>query len=131
VKFKSAVDWWYYIVIIFIACSLLFSLLPQVQSGEVSAFYGGSIALLALGVPVWLLFSTYYKVEGDRLTIRSGPFAWHMAVSEIESTKPSRSMLSAPALSLKRIELTYKQGQRICISPKDSQAFLKAIGHAS
>jgi hypothetical protein len=90
VKFKSAVDWRYYIVIVFVACSLLFSLLPQVQSGEVSVFYGGSIALLALGLPVWLLFSTYYNVEGDRLTIRSGPFAWYISVSEIESTKPSQ-----------------------------------------
>ena len=130
-KFKSAVDWWYYLVILFVIVSLLLSLAPQVLSGAVSTLYGVLVTLVGLGLPVLLLVSTHYTVEADTLVIRSGPFTWNIAVSEIESVKPSRSVFSAPALSLNRIELTYRQGRRILVSPKDSQAFLKAIGHAS
>ena len=130
-KFKSAVDWWYYLVILFVAISLLFSLAPQIHSGQTSVLFGGLVTAVSLGLPIWLLFSTYYTIKADTLLIRSGPFSWNIPVSEIESVKPSRSAVSSPALSLKRIELTYRQGRRVFISPKDSQAFLKAIGHAS
>ena len=130
-KFKSAVDWWYYLVILFVAISLLFSLAPQVHSGQASILFGGLVTAVSLGLPIWLLFSTYYTIKADTLLIRSGPFSWNIPVSEIESVKPSRSVVSSPALSLNRIELTYRQGRRVFISPKYSQEFLKAIGHAS
>ncbi len=83
------------------------------------------------GASSLVTFATHYTIEEDTLLIRSGPFSWNIPVSEIESVKPSRSAFSSPALSPNRIELSYQQGRRVLISPKNSEAFIKALGHAS
>lgn len=129
-KFESAVGWWYYLIIILVAGSLWFSFVPQIKTGQASPVFAVLVILLALGLPLWLLFSTFYRVENGILHIRSGPASWKIKVSEIHSAEPSHSLWSSPALSLNRIKLIYGQGKHILVSPKDHQAFLKAIGHA-
>jgi hypothetical protein len=88
----------------------------------------GVAAIIVFGLPVWLLFSTYYVVEANTLKIRSGPFGWSILISEIKSVRPSRSVLSSPALSLNRLEIQYGRGQSILVSPEDIEGFKNAIG---
>ena len=106
-EFRSAVDGW------FIALALV---LPAVT------------ALVAVGLPVWLMVSTVYRVAGGMLTIRSGPFRWVIPLAEIETVKPSRSLLSSPALSMRRLEIRYAGGRSILVSPTDPERFLRALG---
>jgi hypothetical protein len=81
---------------------------------------------------LWLLSSTYYQVEAEVLEIHSGPFHWSVALSDIQSVRPSRSLLSAPApaLSLDRLELRCASGRQLLVSPRDRMGFLDAIGQA-
>ena len=88
----------------------------------------GVSAIVALGLPVWLLLSTYYLVDAGNLMIRSGPFRWSISISEIKSVEPSRSLLSSPALSLNRLEIQYGRGKTVLVSPKDVEGFRNAIG---
>jgi hypothetical protein len=127
-KFKSAVDWWFYaesLPLAGIAVVLLPVVLPM--GGR-----GAALALLSLigaaGLMAWLLFSTFYEVEGEVLLIRCGPFRWRIPIAEIRSVRDSQSVASSPALSLTRLQIDYGFGQTILVSPDDRAGFLKAIG---
>ncbi len=127
--FKSAVDWWYYGIIGCSALILLVVMASVIPTGSPLAIIVVIFSMVAgLGLPVWLLFSTHYIVEGSRLLVRSGPFSWNIARSEIKSIRPTRSPLSSPALSLQRLEITYVDGKVLLISPKNQDEFVDAIG---
>jgi hypothetical protein len=127
--FKSAVDWWYYAVVIGAAAVALAAVVPILgtDQGMPTALALGTL-LVAVGLPLWLLLTTSYRVDSHSVQVRSGPFRWNIPIGEIQSVRESRSVLSSPALSLKRIEITYGRGRRILLSPADREGFLKAIG---
>ena len=129
--FKSQVDWWYYLIIGAVVIILAISTVPAIQQGKLNLLWAGFIWLLSLGLPLWLLLNTNYQVTKDSLLIRSGPFKWVVPLGDIHSANLTRSNWSAPALSLNRIELSYGNGKRILVSPKDRAAFLEAIGHSN
>ena len=127
--FKSDVDWWYYIVIVAVVVVVITALLPTLRGGQLPLSIATIILIASLALPVWLLFSTNYRVDTETLLIKSGPFSWVIPLNEIHSVRPSRSVISSPALSLNRLELTYGDGKSILVSPKNRVAFLTAIGH--
>ena len=131
IVFRSAIDWWYWAVIAACAALLCVVTLDVVAAGETVGFVAIAIsALLVLGLPLWLAASTSYTVTSDQLLVRSGPFRWRVQLSDITSISPSRSALSAPALSLTRLEIRYGAGQSLLVSPKDKDAFIKALSVA-
>lgn len=86
-----------------------------------------AIEILILGFIPWTFKTTRYTFTDQRLIVRSGPFRWRIEVSEIESIRPSSNPLSSPALSLDRLEIRYRGGHRLLISPKDREGFLEAV----
>ena len=42
------------------------------------------VVLVTLVLPIWLLLDTNYTVTGEELRIRSGPFRWRIALSEVQ-----------------------------------------------
>jgi len=129
-KFRSAVDWWYYLVIVAAMAIVLFAVIPPMRSGELSIILAAITIIVSLGLPVWLLISTNYQIDTKSLRIRSGPFSWTIALDEIQSIAPSKSVLSSPALSLDRLEIQYGPGKRILVSPADHEAFIEAVKQA-
>ncbi len=126
-KFRSAVDTWFYVLALAVPFVVIGS--TTISFSSLSALLViGIAALIALGLPIWLIFSTYYVIEAGTLLIRSGPFSWSIPVSEIKSIRPSRSVISSPALSLNRLEIQYSQGHTILVSPKDAAGFKNALG---
>jgi hypothetical protein len=85
------------------------------------------MVLLVFALVASTFLSTYYEVDGDTLTVRSGPFRWRVPLEKIDSVTPTRSPLSSPALSLDRLDIRYGK-RRIMVSPADKRGFLKAIG---
>jgi hypothetical protein len=127
--FRSAVDWWFYAVTVATAVVVAFAMFPLLKSGQVGQIVvAGLTALIAVGLPLWLLASTNYRVSAGSLEVRSGPFRWLIPLSEITAVRKSRSALSSPALSLDRMEVKYGRGRSILLSPRDSGGFLRAIG---
>lgn len=129
--FKSAVDSWFYIVVAITVALVVVSL--ALARAETAGGMGlapiGLVFVLSLGLPLWLLMATDYRIEAGMLKIRSGPFRWVVPIANIHSVTASRSALSSPALSLNRLEVTYGEGKRILVSPKDRDGFLGALGH--
>ena len=86
-----------------------------------------SVALFPVVVfIVWMYLTTDYRVEGNELMIRSGPFRWRVDLKSVGRLRATRSPLSAPALSFNRIEVEYGQSS-ILVSPADRRGFIRAI----
>jgi hypothetical protein len=88
-----------------------------------------ALALLPLGfaviVPLWTMLQTRYTLSDEALRIRSGPFAWRIALGEVTRIEPTRNSRSSPALSLDRLRIDYGDGRSLMISPADKQGFLR------
>ncbi len=131
-KFRSAVAPWFYLLAIVLPVAVIAYVVMNMESADpVATLTIGILAIVtvsSVGLPIWLLLSTYYLVEGGTLRIRSGPMNVSISLGDIQSVTPSRSMLSAPALSLKRLKIVYGRGKTILVSPKDVEGFKSAIG---
>lgn len=130
--FKSAIDSWYYGVLIISAMVLGLAIFEVLKArSPVGILIVTAAAVLAVGLPVWLMLTTNYTIRPDVLEVRSGPFQWFIPRSEIHSIQPSRSLLSAPALSLNRLEIKYGQSKSILVSPKEQDAFISTLAVAT
>lgn len=78
-------------------------------------------------LPLWLVLDTNYTRTAQELLIRSGPFRWRIPLSAVHEVSPSRSWVSAPALSLDRLCIRYGQGSSILVSPREKQRFVEAL----
>jgi len=132
VTFRSKIDWWivalaspgFVVVPVVIAIVAMHRPLPQ------QAVVAIVILLLVLLALLSTFTSTYYRIEGDELLIRSGLFRWRVPIEAIESIEPTRDPWSSPALSLDRLRIHYRKnggGSDILISPDDKEGFIAAV----
>ena len=124
--YKSAVDWWFWATLVLTAIVLLAIFRMLLEAGQVAGLVTvGITAVIGIGMPLWLVYSTHYEISESQLIIRSGPFEWVVDRDSIQSIEPSRSVLSSPALSLDRLEIRYASGKTILVSPEDKAGFLR------
>ncbi len=131
-RFESKKDTWLIVLGGLATVVVVLSLLPVALSARdwtVRLPLFGVLSVLCILVP-WVLFGTFYVVEGGTLIVRSGPFRWRIKISDIRRVRPSRSPLSSPALSLDRLRIEYGESRHILLSPPDQKAFSKALGRA-
>ena len=106
----------------------LFAAIVTVSDGSAAAWpMAAFIAVIGVGLPIWLLLSTRYTLEPRQLRVQSGPFKWHIKVADITSITPSSNALSSPALSLDRLRIDYGSGRSLMISPRNKEQFLRDI----
>ena len=83
------------------------------------------IHLLVYGFCLYLNFSTEYAItDNGILKVKCG-FAYNKSfdINKIKSISKSNNLISSPAPSLDRIELTYGKFDLIIISPKNKMEF--------
>jgi len=128
--YKSKVDLWLMAVmgvaILVILASVAIAAFSQSLVEIVLTAICGTVSIAFL---LWILLSTQYCIEGSTLRITSGPFRWKIPIDSIASVKATRSPLSAPALSLDRLEIRYGRNRTVLVSPQDRTGFLQALGH--
>jgi hypothetical protein len=88
------------------------------------------IAIVGVGLPLWLLLSTRYVLDQGQLRVLSGPFKWCVPLAKITAITPTSSPLSSPALSLDRLRIDYGVGNSVMISPRNKEQFVKDIDAA-
>ncbi|MFB9052707.1 PH domain-containing protein [Formosa undariae] len=89
----------------------------------------GGIHLLVLSFFLYLNFSTAYTIHGNGiLNVKCG-FTYNRSfdINKIKSISKSNNLISSPAPSMDRIELTYGKFDFIIISPKDKLQFAKEL----
>lgn len=124
--YRSKVDSWLLVVLLGAMAVSLYTAgavlaADRSVSAWLTAFVSGG---LGLGLPLWLLLTTRYVLDPERLEVHSGPFAWTVPVREITRVVPTNNPLSSPALSLDRLRIEYGRGRAIMISPRDKLRFL-------
>ncbi len=126
--YKSKTDAWLLAVLAVAIAVSLFAAIVTVSDGSAAAWpMAAFIAVIGVGLPIWLLLSTRYTLEPRQLRVQSGPFKWHIKVADITSITPSSNALSSPALSLDRLRIDYGSGRSLMISPRNKEQFLRDI----
>lgn len=129
--FHSKKDWW---VVAFIICmsGLLIQLLLTMQAkGTMQQYPMHSAVYILTVLLLWWPFNTRYLIFAEQLNIRSMFVGWQIPLQNIQRISPSQDLSAAPALSIKRLKIEYVQDGKtkfVMVSPKDPQAFAKAIG---
>jgi membrane protein YdbS with pleckstrin-like domain len=126
--YRSKVDIWLFVMLSFAALAALYSAAQTMAAGSTGAIAVAIlVAVVGVGLPLWLLVSTRYTLEATQLLAQSGPFKWVVPLADIKSITPSNNPLSSPALSLDRLRIDYGKGRMLLISPRDKEQFLQDI----
>ena len=126
--YRSRIDAWVLAVLIPAMAAAGYVALQSLTSNPfVPWSYSALIAVVGVGLPLWLLLATYYGFDGQDLVVRSGPFRWRIPLDGITGVTPTSEPLSSPALSLDRLKVTYGQGRSIMVSPRDKEDFLREL----
>ena len=129
-RFRSKVDWWVALLLggAVLGLSVIFGF---TDSGK-AAVQKDFLVVLATGlVPIllvtWMLFDTGYDITATELRVRCGPIRTAVPLEKLSRISPTSSIMSAPALSIDRLEVSYNRFDTVVISPADKRGFLAAI----
>lgn len=126
--YRSKVDIWLFVVLAFAVLAALYSAGQTMAAGNTgSILVAVLVAVVGVGLPLWLLLSTRYTLLACHLLVQSGPFKWQIPLADIKSITPSNNPLSSPALSLDRLRIDYGKGRMLLISPRDKEQFLQDV----
>jgi hypothetical protein len=134
-EFPSKRDGWL-VAVLWLSALLLIGSVPLVlRVHELGGLRIPLATVHAVGalLPLWVLYSTSYRVGRYELHVRSGPFRWSIPLDAVRSVSPTQSALSSPACSLDRLRVAYRGSRReraILLSPADKSAFLGALAEA-
>lgn len=132
IVFRTRVDWWLGVVtalyvVVSIAAPAM-HVMRVMDGREAFSLAGLLVPLLILGLVTAVSIPCYYALQDDMLLIRSGFLLTRIPVHAIRLVCATRSLLSAPAWSLDRLEIRYGQGMhRVIISPVNKPEFLRAL----
>ena len=127
--FTSKIDFW--LAFLILGSSLLLVLVPVWEWMYNNSSIKRIIFISLFTIPTALLllvlfFNIKYTLTADTLLVKNGFSTQSISLEDITNITPTSSTLSAPALSLDRIEIRYEGGS-IVISPKDKDRFYHAI----
>lgn len=95
------------------------------QEGEIEDLLPLGLALVL--VLVSLLSIRYTITEEGKLVVRAFFLKQTYDLSKLESITPSRSLLSSPAASLRRLRLDFGVGKPLIISPAAQEYFIEEV----
>ncbi len=129
--FRSKIDWWLWGIVLATTGLLLQFLWTMYIKGTMQEYPEHAVVyFLTVVLFWWPLLNTRYIVTEHDLLIHSMWFKWKISKSEIKKISPTHHLISSPALSLDRLRIDYaKEGVKshVLVSPKDKQAFCKAL----
>ena len=127
-RYRSKVDSWLIasVVVVAVAHAWAATVLINAANWTAIAIFI-PIAIVALGLPVWILVGTHYTLSPASLEVCCGPFRYQVPIDRIQEIRPSRSMLSSPALSLDRLEVIYGNNESVLTSPLHRERFLAEL----
>ena len=127
--FTSKIDFW--LAFLILGSSLLLILVPvwewMYNNSSIKRILFMNLFTMPGAILLLLIFfNVKYSLSDDELFVKNGFSTQSIPLKDIIYIIPTNSMLSAPALSLERIEIRYEGGS-IVISPKDKDGFYRAV----
>ena len=92
------------------------------------SWLGVLILLPVILFMIYMFMSTFYVVDNEVLIIKSG-FLYDdtINIKTIRKISETHNLLSSPATSLDRLEITYNKYDSVLISPKDKLLFIENL----
>jgi hypothetical protein len=131
-EFPSKKDGWLMALLVLpLGLGLAGTIAGVVAGGRTAALIGGIAWLVLILVFVLLVFPMRYTLRDDHLEIRAGQLRFRIRYTDITQATPTRNPLSAPALSLDRLKIDYRNARGrmrwTLISPEPKADFLMAL----
>jgi len=105
-------------------------LIPNyIDEGFNSNMFLMTLALIILfGFVLHMFLNTTYKIEKGKLYIKCGLFNYNpVNIGEMKKVSKSSNIISSPAASFDRIEITYGKFDELIISPKHKTKFVEDL----
>lgn len=129
-RFGAKKDIWFIFIIwgtiVFVILISIFDFKSS-QPSTVENVLGFIIIGSTVGVLVWIWFGAVYIVNEDAIKIKFGPFRSKVNINEIKKIRKVKSILSAPALSVERLEITYGKFNLAYVSPNHEKDFIQLL----
>ena len=125
--YPSGVDLWLVVMLMLAPMTSLVIgvyLLQQGQSGGAITLFLCAVATASLTAAVTI--PCRYTLHDDGLTIRCGVLCYQIPLAEIISVTKSATVLSGPALSMKRVLIQTSKRTHI-LSPKERDSFIENL----
>lgn len=120
--YRSKIDLWLMFLVFGITGALL---IEGIIEQDWTAL---EILAVIIAFNAYLMSGIRYVIDGDVLMIKAGLMGTtKIPISVIKSVEKTHNTLSAPALSLKRLEIRYGKYDFALVSPKDRDAFIKDL----
>lgn len=120
--FPSKKDIWYRLIF---WGTVLILVIPAVMQQEILGLFIGLPIAFFIG---WIWFTTGYTIEDSMLKIKFGPFRKWIAIQDISKMNRVKNPISAPALSINRIEIIHgKFYDGVFLSPENEREFIQLI----
>jgi hypothetical protein len=128
IRFRSRIDAWLGVLVFgpFVV-GFWFTVRDYLSAPHWAFLLGAGMCVLALVVCGWLFLGTSYTVTAADVIIRCGPMHITIPLASIRVVARSSSLISAPALSLRRLELKYGKYDTLLVSPLDQTGFIAAL----
>ena len=131
-RYRSKVDAWLAAVLV---GAFLMTLIGMFFVVVLSGAFAVAWWVIVLDLVIWggvlsLLCPLYYEITPSTLLVRSGWIRRQIPLACIQRVFPTHNPLSAPALSLDRLQVEYTQGslpRSVLISPHDTPSFLRDL----
>ena len=120
--FRSKIDLWLIILLLAVVLSIVLPL-----------FWKFEWIVFIIDIPIILLFydllrNTKYVIDRNCLIVKGGFLLCSTYdISSIRSISPSKTLLSAPALSIDRLKIEVKGGDVVVVSPLRKQEFIAKL----
>jgi len=132
-SYKSRVDWWLALLIWLPVAGGAAALVAGVAAGDRATAWVGVAMLALFGLILGgLVLPMRYVIGGDGLRVRAGLLLrLHVPWDRLGTVEPSENPLSSPALSLRRLRVSYHKASGaetfVLISPTDRDAFMRDL----
>ena len=128
-RFRSRIDAIVGVILAVPSAVLAWQLVAQARDGRDSRTVPLAIFVITTAVVLWLVLDTSYRITDTDLVIRGGPLRERVPLQSISRVRRSHTLIAAPALSLRRLEIHFGTGRIAVISPERETEFL-ALLHA-
>ena len=119
-----------YTLLIFVFLVFFGPLVPNFISNGFNAntILAFSAMVVLYGFILHMFFNTTYKIEKGKLYIKCGFFNYNpVNIGEMKKISKSSNIISSPAASFDRIEITYGKFDELIISPKHKTKFVEDL----
>lgn len=113
---------------LFIPIALVFLTLLVLTIINQSNLLGLSLVIASNILFLYLFLNTFYEVDEKNVIVKCGfLFKKTIVIHDIKKISETTSVISSPATSLDRLEISYGKFDSILISPKQKKEFIEQL----